>query len=305
MVVDYSKSSLLKKTQGKAQSKWIFRLKKRKLLKHFGMFEKYVKYIQLKQLFPVREDICCCAMEFVYITIPMVPKELNQLPSEKIQKKLLSVLTRSPVAAGDVVVTATEKMKNIEMEYRLLAVQPELERYVLPIMAGCEDEDEVYIIMANRMIDKILSNGDLFKGDARLVFLDDGTRNVQYYISTLAKDWNYVVVCSNRHEELELLYREFYEEEGLMIQCADYEKARRGQGLTQSNGNERQSVQKNIVVDLTSDWKGIHRIYPPGSYVLDVTFSHEKEEYLEAKGARLEKYYQVCSVPKEKHLEKY
>lgn len=209
----------------------------------------------------------------IRITLEMLPRYLQAVNSRLIQKKICKKLEQE--AKGE--------------QLCLLAVEPQLEDYVPEGFLWCEDMDEVFINMLDGFVEEMCKKDSPLYGEqqvskrtSRLCFVDDGTRNAAEYIRRLSKDWNYVTVCSNRHQELEYLYRYLYEEEGLMVQCAEFRA-----GSIQSG---------SLVIDLSSAWKGLHHIYPKGAYILDVSFSHEKEKYLREKGIRMDRYQQLCMV---------
>lgn len=236
--------------------------KTRKLLKHFRIYKQFEKYQKLKQLKVTARDVNLCEMEFRYITVEMLPNQLAGLSAKKVTAKL-----QVSIGGGC-----------------LFAVEPQLQEYVPKDISWCSDRDEIYVNMLETALKEYKTSGKV-----QLLFLDDGTKDAAYYIRKLSVNQNYVRVISNRHEELESVYRHLYEEEGLMVQCVGYKEAKlRAKTLClQEDGCI-------LVVDLTSDWKGIHHLYPKGAYVLDVTFSHEKEAYLTDKGLKLKKYCQMA-----------
>ncbi len=267
-------------------------IKKYRLFEHFPLFKQYKKYKQYRQLMPCWKSRVYENIEFVNITIPMSLKELSQLTPEKVQKRIWEVIASNAISQQNV---------------RFFAVLPELGNYIPPQLKWCEDTDELYIILIQGFLSELcrdcnegkvqedisVRNHYVPKGTACLWFLDDGTRDIASYIRQLSKDWNYVTVCSNRHWQLDPLYQKLYEEEGLMIQCMDWEKSKQTRQDTGAMPSEEGlHGQANIVIDLTSDWKGIHHIYPKNSYVFDTTFSKEKQGYLRAKQVKLADYIQ-------------
>lgn len=218
-----------------------------------------------------RRDVVYKEVELVYITLGVVPGDVNQRKPKQMRKKIRA-------AIGDTRV-------------RVLDVLPELEQLIPEELLWCEDRDEVYLPFVREQV-------EMWKNaSAKLIFLDDGTKNVEYYLNGLVQDWNYVTVCSGRHRQLENCYRNIYRTEGLMIQCENLVAGVRERGSENlTTGSPGTADRRCVVVDLTGNWKGIHHIYKDGAVVVDTTFSREKEAYLMAKQVKLEKYVQVAAV---------
>lgn len=219
-----------------------------------------------------RRDVACKGVELVYITLGVVPGDVNQRKPKQMRKKIRA-------AIGDTRV-------------RVLDVLPELVQLVPEELLWCEDKDEVYLPFVREQV-------EMWKNaTAKLILLDDGTKNVEYYLNGLVQDWNYVTVCSGRHGQLENCYRNIYRTEGLMIQCEKLETGVREHGDRENLVAVSLTTEDRrcVMVDLTGNWKGIHHIYKDGAVVVDITFSKEKEAYLMAKQVKLEKYVQVAAV---------
>lgn len=202
--------------------------------------------------------------EFICMSLPLRPKELAQLSEEQIGRLLIKPFEKS------------------EKEIRLFAVQRELLAYIPPQMSWCENSKEVYIMIAQHLVPILCGKYSLSRKTARLLFLDDGSCEADAFIRPLSQYWNYVTVCSNRQEALEELYQQLYEEEGLMVESRELDR--------------RTACQGDLVIDLTGDWQGLHRMYPAHALVMDLTFSREKEQYLCAKQARPRVYIQLADL---------
>lgn len=163
--------------------------------------------------------------------------------------------------------------------YKVLAVQRGLEAFLPEDAQWAEDVDEVYIKLMNGYLNQLRQKRCICPQKARMLIIDDGSKDVVRYVRELTGGWNYVTVCSNRHEQLDEMYRELYEKDGLMVSCLAYSPD------ADPNGD--------VVIDLTDSWKGLHRIYPENAYVLDITFSKEKRDYLRAKHVKVMDYVQV------------
>lgn len=232
-----------------------------------------------------RKNVVHKEVELVYIILGVVPGDVNQQKPKQIRRKIRA-------AIGDTKV-------------RVLDVLPGLEQLVPEELLWCEDKDEVYLPFVREQV-------EMWKNaSAKLILLDDGTKNVEYYLNGLVQDWNYVTVCSGRHPQLENCYRNIYQTEGLMIQCENLATGVREHGDCENlaagvrkpgdrenltTGSPGTADRRCVMVDLTGNWKGIHHIYKDGAVVVDTTFSREKEEYLMAKQVKIEKYVQVAAV---------
>lgn len=203
-------------------------------------------------------------MEFVCMSLPLRPKELAQLSEEQIGRLLIKPFEKSAKDIG------------------LFAVQRELLAYIPPHLSWCGNSKEVYIMIMQHLIPILCGKYRLSRKTARLLFLEDGSCEADAFIRPLSQYWNYVTVCSNRQESLEELYQQLYEEEGLMVESRELDR------LTACQGD--------LVIDLTGDWRGLHRMYPAQALVIDLTFSREKEQYLYAKQARPRVYIQLADL---------
>lgn len=255
-------------------SKTVKPIKKQKYLRLFNYLQIFKQH---RQLNIERKEINCYNLEFIYITLQISSNNLKQLKPEQTKKKIQGIFDKKE-------------------KYCLLTCQPELFSYLPHDMEWCEDMDEIYI---NILATLILQHGDkqksankektnkqlYYQKDAQLLFIDDGSRDAAAYIRRLSENWNYVTVCSNRHGELEPVYEQLYAEEGLMVQCCNY-----------TGKINSEPGRLTIVIDLSADWKGIHRIYPENSYVYDTIFSKEKQAYLRIKQVQVAEYMQLAEL---------
>lgn len=296
IVIDYEKPKL--KTAipiGGTSFKQLDRIPLLSSIKKFWRNRRFEKQKSYDFLQLERKEITWQDRKIIYLIVPLYPKNLSELPIMEIQKQILCSLYGFPEKervffrklGKNIFSQKKPRSVMLEDEFYLLEVQKKLEDCVPNEIPRCEDQAEIYKNVFQEAIENLSKYGYIQRRSARLLFLDDGSREAKPYIQSLSKDWNYVSVYSNRHKELEELYQNLYEEEGLMIECI---------------GPERKELCRGeVVIDLTKEWKGIHRIYPEGSHVLDVTFSHEKEEYLRVKKAKISGYLQAANF-KELHF---
>ncbi|MCI8373144.1 MAG: hypothetical protein HFI75_12295 [Lachnospiraceae bacterium] len=279
LILDYSRSKEVTplKSVGRKYVSGIFNSRLGNYFKGTRIYKEYEQNRKCRQLFPQRAEFAWEELEFICITLPMSPEKLGSLPEKGVQRRILESLDMLPEKRGGQI--------SVPDGLCLLEAQKGLEEYIPPGIFLCEDKDEVYIKILNEYISHLTDYGYVYKRNARLLFLDDGSHQADVYIQKLVKDWNYVSVFSSRHEHFEKLYQKLYEEEGLMIECAGPEMEGRCSG--------------DIVIDLTAGWKGLQYRYPIGAYVLDVTFSRAKEEYLRVKNVPLSKYVQLATVAKQ------
>lgn len=236
----------------------VFDYAEKEPVKKTKLFKKFKLYMQYRQFIPKHTELKCGETEMIYVN-------LSESTDQKENGYILKRVQKWLMEQGD---------------YRILAAQKGLADCIPRDAEWTEDPDEVYIRLLRHYMDRLLVEGCISRKNARLLFVDDGTRDIRRYITELSGDWNYMTVCSERHDELEELYRRLYEEDGLMVSCLAFRPDANPQG--------------DLVIDLTGSWKGIHRIYPPEAYVLDVTFSREKKEYLYIRHARIKAYVQVA-----------
>lgn len=273
-----------------------------KILEKSRIYKKYQLYQQHKQLFVKKEEFRWDERKLIYVSVLLPPKELQRFSMDEVEEVILQSITVDETRTSEnkrckqfqeyKLFKQYKKNKQYKQfrqyeqfrqeEICLLAVKKELERYVSSQFSWCADVDEVYINLLQQQIEVLCKSKNISRKSARLLFLDDGTYNIEEYMKCLTKDWNYVSVFSNRHEELEELYRYLYEEEGLMVECMGREMCHSGQG--------------DMVIDLMGSYKGIHRIYAESAYVLDVTFSAEKEKYIRDKWGKCERYAQIINL---------
>lgn len=228
-------------------------------------FKHLRKYIKLKQLKIERKQFLYDDMKCIVLVIPMGNRDLRRVPVAGLQKKLRCEM-------GD-------------FSWILLS-EPVVRQFLPGEVPVCEDVAEIFLPILRGVMPKILEERSVCRKYARLLVLDDGSADVSHLIQELAEGWNYVTVCSVRQQELEDVYAALFEEEGLMVQAVVWDWNMQCEG--------------DVVVDLTADYKGIHRMYPKGSIVLDVNLSHEKERYLLDKGRTDIEYMPVCEL-----LQKY
>lgn len=230
------------------------------LLKHTRLFRKYELYIQYRQFVPQKMEVEYETGRILYVNLPDNMRIFSEMSARRMEKFRERYLPEKGM-------------------YKVLAVQQGLEPFLPDDAKWAEDVEEFYIILVKNYMNQLLEKQCIHPGKARMLIIDDGTKDVVRYVRELTGSWNYVTVCSNRHEQLDEIYRELYEEDGLMVSCLALSPN------ADPNGD--------LVIDLTASWKGLHRIYPENAYVLDVTFSREKREYLRAKHVNVKDYVQV------------
>lgn len=245
--------------------------KKYELLKYLRMYK------QLKQLKIERQDVQYDGYSVIRIVVHGYLGELKLFPRDLIRKRIWEMLTFVPQQF------VCDENKQI---YAFQTLDG-MEEYVPDNLPWTGESDELYLDLLQKIIAGLCEADKIHKVEDKLIFVDDGSRDVDCFLKVLCRDWNYVAVYSKRHEQLENAYACIYEKEGLIVECLD---------------KMPQEQQGGVVIDLTGSWNGLHRVYPENSLVLDLTYSREKERYLRAKNVRLADYIPVASARAENLL---